>query len=137
MNFRAGSNFRSRSKISIEINFFDRWALWASIPELPPKFAGLPQKFLWTSPEIGAFLWEAGHALMTQSQLLRGPSGNRSPGRVRKETGACAMTTTLRAKGTLISEPRFSAPCEMRFFQGQQSAQGILRLRIPNLGRIL
>ena len=24
--------------------------------------------------------------------------------------------TTLRAKGTLISEPRFSAPCEMRFF---------------------
>ena len=23
---------------------------------------------------------------------------------------------TLRAKGTLISEPRFSTPCEMRFF---------------------
>ena len=27
-----------------------------------------------------------------------------------------ALLTTLRAKGTLISEPRFSTPCEMRFF---------------------
>ena len=26
------------------------------------------------------------------------------------------MLRTLRAKGTLISEPRFSTPCEMRFF---------------------
>ena len=25
---------------------------------------------------------------------------------------------TLRAKGTLISEPRFSTPCEMRLFPG-------------------
>ena len=27
-----------------------------------------------------------------------------------------ALRTTLRAKGALISEPRFSTPCEMRFF---------------------
>ena len=26
------------------------------------------------------------------------------------------VSDTLRAKGTLISEPRFSTPCEMRFF---------------------
>ena len=26
------------------------------------------------------------------------------------------LIKTLRAKGTLISEPRFSTPCEMRFF---------------------
>ena len=29
---------------------------------------------------------------------------------------APSLITTLRAKGTLISEPRFSTPCEMRFF---------------------
>ena len=29
---------------------------------------------------------------------------------------AAMWCTTLRAKGTLISEPRFSTPCEMRFF---------------------
>ena len=28
----------------------------------------------------------------------------------------CREALTLRAKGTLISEPRFSTPCEMRFF---------------------
>ena len=28
----------------------------------------------------------------------------------------CQAPKTLRAKGTLISEPRFSTPCEMRFF---------------------
>ena len=26
------------------------------------------------------------------------------------------LVNSLRAKGTLISEPRFSTPCEMRFF---------------------
>ena len=33
--------------------------------------------------------------------------------------------TTLRAKGTLISEPRFSPPCEMRFFPREKGKNRI------------
>ena len=34
---------------------------------------------------------------------------------------------TLRAKGTLISEPRFSTPCEMRFFPREKGENGLCR----------
>ena len=35
--------------------------------------------------------------------------------------------STLRAKGTLISEPRFSTPCEMRFFPREKGENGQCR----------
>ena len=45
----------------------------------------------------------------------------RNPPSVRQDLGffepnCAAETTTLRAKGALISQPRFSIPCEMRSF---------------------
>ena len=36
------------------------------------------------------------------------------------------LTSTLRAKGTLISEPRFSTPCEMRFFPHEKGKMAIV-----------
>ena len=34
---------------------------------------------------------------------------------------------SLRAKGTLISEPRFSTPCEMRFFPTRERENGLFK----------
>ena len=34
--------------------------------------------------------------------------------------------TSLRAKGTLISEPRFSTPCEMRFFPREKGKTAVV-----------
>ena len=36
------------------------------------------------------------------------------------------FSLTLRAKGTLISEPRFSTPCEMRFFPREKGKTAFL-----------
>ena len=41
--------------------------------------------------------------------------------------GKNCRETTLRAKGTLISEPRFSTPCEMRFFPREKGKTAILK----------
>ena len=35
--------------------------------------------------------------------------------------------SSLRAKGTLISEPRFSTPCEMRFFPTRERENGLFK----------
>ena len=47
---------------------------------------------------------------------------------------------TLRAKGTLISEPRFSTPCEMRFFPREKGKtaffQGFSFKRLFSLSRV-
>ena len=47
---------------------------------------------------------------------------------------------TLRAKGTLISEPRFSTPCEMRFFPREKGITAFLkktaRQRLFSLSRV-
>ena len=37
------------------------------------------------------------------------------------------IENSLRAKGTLISEPRFSTPCEMRFFPTREREKGLCR----------
>ena len=46
------------------------------------------------------------------------PSSGRKflPRNLREKRQNYVVLKTLRAKGTLISEPRFSTPCEMRFF---------------------
>ena len=38
------------------------------------------------------------------------------------------MTKSLRAKGTLISEPRLSIPCEMRFSHARKGKRPLLRV---------
>ena len=44
-------------------------------------------------------------------------------------------TKTLRAKGTLISEPRFSAPCEMRFFPREKGKNCLFLRKALDKGR--
>ena len=46
----------------------------------------------------------------------------------RRPLRAIGRRQTLRAKGTLISEPRFSTPCEMRFFPTRERENGLSRV---------
>ena len=45
------------------------------------------------------------------------------------------MEPALRAKGALISEPRFSTPCEMRFFPRGKGENGFCRAFFFEKGR--
>ena len=42
-------------------------------------------------------------------------------------TPPCSATPSLRAKGTLLSEPRSSTPCEMRFFPREKGKTAFSR----------
>ena len=43
-----------------------------------------------------------------------------------RQVGIIGTIPTLRAKGTLISEPRFSTPCEMRFFPREKGKKAFV-----------
>ena len=62
--------------------------------------------------------------------LLQTPTRN-SPKRSATQSGPFPKKVgnppALRAKGTLISEPRFSTPCEMRSFPTRERENGLLR----------
>ena len=81
----------------------------------------------WPGPTPSPFLLSRksrdfwGPRWASQSQIVKN----------RCDFGALSLWTnhqgTLRAKGTLISEPRFSTRCEMRFFPREKGENGLLK----------
>ena len=60
------------------------------------------------------------------------------PKRVKKTTKSVFgdfFDTSLRAKGALISEPRFSTPCEMRFFPREKGKTAFVKRNHLDKGR--
>ena len=105
------------------------WGSFANGQKGPPESLARPTAATWIAsagPQLenfnlgpclsGAKEGDREKKTKTFSRIATLPALYRAQNQENREIPFSVSKNTLRAKGTLISEPRFSAPCEMRFF---------------------